>query len=596
VRSPSLLTLVLLLSGCSAPKPPPPELPPPSASSGSKEDIAPEGATGFTDRDTVTSGHFMVATANPYATKAGLAMLERGGSAVDAAISAALVLTLVEPQSSGIGGGAFMLHHDAEHRRLRAYDGRETAPAAATPEMFMKGGKPKDFFDAVIGGLSVGVPGQLRMLELAHDREGKIAWKDLFTPAIELCEKGFELSPRLRALLARDTILPTLEPAASYFYRHGKPKPVGTMLKNPELAQVYRQVAERGANAFYEGPIADAIVAAARGHEKNPGRLSPDDMTAYEAKERDAICMDYRGHQVCGMPPPTSGGITTLQILGLLERFDLKAEEAGSPLEVHLFAEAGRLAYADRGRYLADPDFVTLPTGLLDDGYLAARSQLISPERAMTEAEPGEPPGLSGEQAAWADDDAIELPSTSHVVVVDGEGDVVSMTASIETAFGAHVMVKGFLLNNELTDFSFTPEQDGRKVANRVEPGKRPRSSMAPIIVRDGEGRFSLAVGSPGGSRIIPYVARTLIGILDHGLDPQAAIARPNFGNRGGPTEIERLPGQEAWVSATEAALKAKGHTVKIGDMNSGLQAIQRTDEGYRGGADPRREGLVMGE
>lgn len=563
---------------------------------GGKEDIAPEGATGFTHRDPVTSRKFMVATANPHATKAGLKMLKRGGAAVDAAIAAALVLTLVEPQSSGIGGGAFMLHHDAEHGRLRAYDGRETAPAAATPDMFLKGGKPKEFFDAVVGGLSVGVPGELRMFELAHHREGKLAWKELFAPAIELCEKGFELSPRLHSLLERDARLPTIEPAASYFYTDGKPKPAGTILKNPELAKVLREVAERGANAFYDGPIADATVAAARGFEKNPGRLSRADMMAYEAKERDAVCMDYRDHRICGMPPPTSGGITTLQILGLLERFDLKAEKAGSPLEVHLFAEAGRLAFADRGRYLADPDFVDVPTGLLDDDYLAARSRLISPDRAMKDATPGEPPGLTAKQAAWADDDAIELPSTSHVVVVDGAGDAVSMTASIETAFGAHIMVNGFLLNNELTDFSFTPEEDGRKVANRVEPGKRPRSSMAPIIVLDGDGRFSLAVGSPGGSRIIPYVARTLIGLLDHGLDPQAAIAGPNFGNRGGVTEIERLPGQEAWATATKAALAAKGHTVEVGDMNSGLQAIQRTETGYRGGADPRREGIVMGE
>lgn len=573
---------------------------PASTSASDREDIAPEAATGFVARRGVSGTGHMIAAANPYATRAGRTILRQGGSAVDAAIAAALVLTLVEPQSSGIGGGAFLLHHDAATRTMRAFDGRETAPAAATPDMFLaRGGTPKPFFDAVVGGLSVGVPGALRMFELAHRREGKLPWAALFAPAIRLCDDGFDVSPRLHALLARDPVLRTVEPTRSYFYgADGAPKPAGTRLANPELAAVLRTVAAEGASAFYRGVIADDIVRAVRRHRRNPGRLTSADLAGYAAREREPVCLRYRGrHQICGMPPPTSGGITTLQILGLLEHFDL-GSEPGSSHEVHLFAEAGRLAFADRGRYLADPDFEEIPVaGLLDPGYLARRSEAIRVGRVMPTAPPGVPPGLTAEQAHWADDDALELPSTSHLVVVDGNGDAVSMTASIETAFGSHVMVRGFLLNNELTDFSFTPERDGRPVANRVAPNKRPRSSMAPILVLDEAGNVRLAVGSPGGSRIIPYVARTLVAMLDHGVEPQAAVAGPNFGNRGGATEIERHPERAAWVATTRATLTRWGHDVRVVDMNSGLHVIERRPDGrLRGGADPRREGMVMAD
>lgn len=580
-----------LLAACGttpAPAPAPPPTP--------KEDIAPEAATGFEDKERVVAGDVMVAAANPHAARAGKAMLDAGGTAVDAAIAMAVILTLVEPQSSGIGGGAFLLHYDAASKRVAAWDGRETAPAAATPDMFMDGRRPKGFFDAVVGGLSVGVPGELRMLEAVHRRQGKLPWGDLFAPAIALAEEGFAISPRLHKLLGYMKKLPEMPGAKEYFYdRDGKPKAVGTILKNPALAEVLRAVAEGGSAAFYEGAIAADIAAAVKAAPRNPGRLTEADLLAYQAKEREPVCRPYRRYRVCGMPPPTSGGVTTLQILGLLERFDLSAHEAGSTADIHLFAEAGKLAYADRGRFLADPDFVDVPVeGLLDPDYLKGRAALIDPAKAMAAAAPGDPVGTKA--AFWADDASPELPSTSHLVAIDGEGDVVSMTASIESAFGSHLMVRGFLLNNELTDFSFVPEVGGKPVANRVEAGKRPRSSMAPIIVLDEDGGFVLAVGSPGGSRIIPYVAQTLIAVLDHGLDLQAAIARPHVANRNGPTELEKgVPGFEAWADEQAAALEKLGHEVKLSDMNSGLHAIQREDGALHGAADPRREGLVLG-
>lgn len=386
--------------------------------------------------------------------------------------------------------------------------------------------------------------------------------------------------------------------AGPHFYRDGAPKPVGERLTNPALAAVLRRVAAEGPGAFYTGPIAEDIAAAVEKAERNPGRLRAADLATYQAVERDPVCLTYRRHRICGMPPPSSGGITTLQILGLIERFDLAA--AGEPTVpsldlVHLFSEAGRLAYADRDRYIADPDHVALPFHrLLDADYLAARSRLIDPARSMGPAAPGEPAGMA--LGRFADDASPELPSTSHLVVVDRDGDAVSMTASIEGAFGSHLMVHGFLLNNELTDFSFLPVQGGRPVANRVEPGKRPRSSMAPILVLDERDDLVLAVGSPGGSRIINYVARVIVAVIDQGLGPQEAIAQPNFGSRNGPTEIEDLPAHRDWAAAMQAGLAARGHDVKVVPLNSGLHAILRDGDDLRGGADPRREGLVLSE
>ena len=542
----------------------------------------------------------MVAAANPHASAAGIAMLRAGGSAVDAAVAMALVLTLVEPQSSGIGGGAFMLHYAGASKKITAFDGRETAPALASGDMFLKNGQPRQFFDAVIGGLSVGVPGELRMLEMAHKRHGKLPWKKLFEPAIRLAENGFEVSPRLHKLLQMASrSLSKMKVAGAYFYdRGGKPKAVGATLKNEPLAKLLRTVADKGANAFYTGAIARDIVDAARNAERNPGRLRNADMRAYKPVARDAVCMGYRAHKICGFPPPTSGGITTLQILGVLSRFDLSKHPHDSLDMVHLFAEAGRLAYADRGLYIADPDFVKVPVAaLLDPSYLATRSKLIDERKTMGSAKPGQP----SDKAAfdYAPGLSADLPSTSHMVAIDGDGNVVSMTASIESAFGSHVMIHGFLLNNELTDFSFMPQANGKPVANRVQPGKRPRSSMAPILVLDPkDDTFTMAVGSPGGSRIITYVARVLIGVLDHGLDPQTAIGKPNYVNRNGATELEASDDKawRAWIQRTRKGLEARGHEVKVRDLNSGLQAIVRTADGYVGGADPRREGVVLGD
>ena len=523
-------------------------------------------------------------------------MLRAGGSAVDAAIAMAVTLTLVEPQSSGIGGGAFMLWYGAADHQLIAYDGRETAPRAATEDMFLKGGKPMDFLDAVVGGLSVGVPGELRMLELAHRKHGKLPWKKLFEPAIELAENGFELSPRLFRLLARDPFLPKAPGAGTYFYTpDGRPKPVGTKLVNPELAETLRAVAAGGADAFYTGNVASDIAEATQRAFRNPGRLTAADMGAYRPKVRKALCGPYRRFEICGMPPPSSGGTTVLSILGLLQPFDLGKLPSGGAEETHLFAEASRLAYADRDRYVADPDVVPVPTEqLVAPSYLQQRAQQIDPERAAAGRVEA---GLVGAKGVyrWADDQSGDLPSTSHMVAVDSAGNAVSMTASIESAFGSHVWVRGFLLNNELTDFSFVPREDGRPVANRVAPGKRPRSSMAPTLVLEG-GKLYMAVGSPGGSRIIEYVSRVLIAVLDHDEDAQRAIDRPNVSNRNGPTELEPVEGWEDWLADTKVSLEAKGHTVQVRDLNSGLQAVQRVDGGWLGAADPRREGLVLAD
>jgi gamma-glutamyltranspeptidase / glutathione hydrolase len=583
------LLVAILLCACSArPVEPAPPV-------DGKEDIAPEADTGYQPREEVAGGQIMAVAANPHASRAGFEVLKEGGSAADAAVAMAVVLTLVEPQSSGIGGGAFLLHYDASDKRVRAFDGRETAPALATPDMFLAGNAPMGFYDAVVGGLSVGVPGELRMLELVHRQHGKLPWKRLLEPAIRLAEEGFEISPRLHALLADAPALETMKVAGPYFYRDGAPKPVGERLVNPALAAVLRRVAEHGADAFYRGPIAAEIAAAAKDAERNPGRLRAGDLAAYRAIEREPVCLRYRRHRLCGMPPPSSGGVTTLQILGMLERFDLGAHPPDGLHTVHLFAEAGRLAYADRERYIADPDRSPLPfASLLDPGYLAERSRLINPERAMGVASPGEPPGMR--LGDLGDDRSLELPSTSHLVVVDAAGDAVSMTASIESAFGSHVMVHGFLLNNELTDFSFLPEHQGRPVLNRVEPGKRPRSSMAPFIVLDDQDDLVLTLGSPGGSRIINYVARVLITVIDHDLGPQEAIAQPNYGNRNGPTEIESSPAFGDWAAEMERGLKARGHEVKVVPLNSGLHAIRRQNGRYLGGADPRREGLVLSQ
>ena len=534
----------------------------------------------------------MVAAANPIAAEAGLAMLRAGGSAVDAAIAAQMVLNLVEPQSSGIGGGGFLLHFAAAGGAIDAYDGRETAPAAATPDMFLDPqGEPMAFDDAVVGGLSVGVPGTLRLLELAHREHGRLPWARLFEPAIELADRGFAVSPRLAKLIAEDEFLRTDPAAAAYFYdAAGAARPAGAVLRNPDFAATLRTVAAGGADAFYRGPIARDIVAAVRGAPGNPGRLTESDLAEYRAKARPALCRPYRRWTVCGMPPPTSGGVATLQILGLLEGFDLAALDPASFEAVHLIAEASRLAFADRNRYLADDDFVAVPVGeLLSETYLRRRAEAISPARSLGVAEPGR----FGGDIAWATPPAApEPPSTSHLSVVDAAGNAVSFTSSIEGAFGSRLMVRGFLLNNQLTDFAFRPERNGMPVANRVEPGKRPRSSMAPTLVLDGGGWLRLVAGSPGGASIIGYVVKAIVAVLDWNLDPQAAVALPNFVNRNGATILEA----DTAVAAIGPILEALGHEVEPREMTSGLHVIAVTPAGLLGGADPRREGVALGE
>ncbi len=553
----------------------------------------------------------MAAAANPLAAEAGREMLRQGGSAIDAAIAMQAVLTLVEPQSSGIGGGAMIVLWDG--KQVRTYDGRETAPAGATEKLFLKAdGKPMAFTQAQIGGRSVGTPGVLRALELAHRQHGRLPWAKLFEPAIKLAEQGFAISPRLHSLLTADPLIRQSPDMAAYFLNEdGSVKAVGTRLQNPKLAAVFKRIASEGADALYKGPIAEEIVAKVQQHA-NPGSLSLNDLQRYQAKERAPLCTDYKRWQVCGMPPPSSGGIAVAQILGTLQALETRDPRlsltplkplnsnrpAGiepAPQAVHLIAEAERLAYADRAQYVADTDFVPVPVkGLLDPAYLASRASLIG-ERSMGSAKPGTPPGV---QVAYAPDRSPLRISTSQVVAVDDLGAAVSMTTTIEAAFGSHLMVQGFLLNNQMTDFSFIPEENGQKVANRVEPGKRPRSSMAPTLIFDrNTGEFVATVGSPGGSQIIEYVAKTTIGLLDWNLDAQSAINLPNFGSRNGPTELE----QGQFSPALIQALKDKGHTLSEIDMTSGTQAIVRVKDAQgkatlTGGADPRREGEALGD
>ncbi|WKE63964.1 gamma-glutamyltransferase [Gallaecimonas kandeliae] len=544
----------------------------------------PEAATGRHQQQAVVGNKLMMATANPLASQAGFAILKQGGSAVDAIIAAEMVLNLVEPQSSGVGGGAFMLVWDEKAKTIKTMDAREMAPKADTPELFMENGKPMDFFKALVGGRSVGVPGVVKGFWEAHQKYGKLPWASLFQPAIKLAEDGFIVSPRLAELLRIEMNpgLRTSPTAKDYFFPGGQALKAGQRLKNPAFAKTLKAIAKDGPKAFYEGDLAKAIVATVRGHASNPGQMALGDLRDYRPIWRGVVCGPYRQYQVCGAPPP-AGGLVVTQQLGILNK--LPPISNWDLAGVHRFTQASRLAFADRNRYEGDPAFVPVPMkAMLDDKYLTRRSGLVGDSDKFA---------LPGDFGPRADTKSPELPCTSHLVAIDKDGNAVSMTASIEMGFGSTLMVGGFLLNNELTDFNFgDKDAQGRWVANRVQGGKRPRSSMSPTMVLY-KGELQGMVGSPGGSRIINYVTKTLVGVIDGGLDIQAAIDLPNVTNRNDYTAVEKGTVAEDWVQG----LKARGHDVRVIDLNSGLQGIWRLPDGrWQGGADPRREGKVLAQ
>lgn len=534
----------------------------------------------------------MVSSADPRVTQAGLEILREGGSATDAAVAMVLVLTIVEPQSSGIGGGGFLVHSAASTGAVTTIDGREVAPAAATPQRFLESdGAKMGFADAVAGGLSVGVPGNMRLMEMAHMRWGKLKWARLFKPAINLADGGFEISPALHRRLEQMNVATRdfADLRALYYNADGTPKPVGTRIKNPRLAALLKHVAKYGAPAFYQGWSARAIASAVARAPHHPAALTEADLLAYRAVERPAVCGAYHGYRICGMGPPSSGGVAIAQMLGLLERFDLKAMGPDDPRSWHLIAEAMRLAYADRDTYIADPGFVRAPVkGLIDGAYLRERSALIRVDAAMARALPGLPPGAK----PWRYAPAREVPSTTSFAVADSSGEVVAMTSTIEGPFGSYLMANGFHLNNELTDFSFVPDRGGLPVANRVEPGKRPRSSMSPTIVYGPDGKPILALGSAGGPRIIMHVLKTLIGVLDWGLPVDQAIALPNIYLSGNAILVEKGTSLEVMRDR----LTALGHVVTPADLDSKVNAVEFRSGAWHGGADPRSEGVALAE
>jgi gamma-glutamyltranspeptidase/glutathione hydrolase len=552
----------------------------------------PESATTSTPKTLVTAKRQMVVAANPLAAEAGLAILRKGGSAVDAAIATQMALNVVEPQSSGIGGGAFILAFDAKSKMLLDIDGRETAPSGATPRLFLDAdGKPLPFAKAAASGRSVGVPGVLASLAMAHEKSGKLPWAALFAPAITLARDGFQISPRLAELLRKTDPKSFAPDARAYFFdAAGRPLPSGYRLTNPRLAETFEAIAKEGPSAFYAGPIAEDIAKAVTTDARGAGTLTAQDLADYRAKLREPICVFYRGFEVCGASPPSSGAIAVGQVLGFIEPFDLGASPF-DPGAVHRIIEAERLAYADRDRYVADPDFVPVPSGLLDRDYLRERRALIDPAHAAKEISAGTPP--NSRQGAYGRDATRENVGTSHISIVDGDGNAVSMTTSIEQAFGSRLMVRGFLLNNELTDFSFRPtDSDGKPIANRVEPGKRPRSAMDPTMIFADGRQLRYLLGSPGGPGIIIFNVKAIVALLDWKLDPQAAADLPTFGSTGSKLLLEEGPA----LNPTATAMARFGHDVARFPFASGLAIIGVTPEGLQGGADPRREGAALGD
>ncbi|MEZ8733024.1 gamma-glutamyltransferase [Vibrio splendidus] len=557
------------------------------------DSVAPEQSSGLETKQLVKANDWMVTAANPLATQAGADVLARGGNAIDAMVAVQLMLGLVEPQSSGIGGGAFLVYFDGKDKQLKTYDGRETAPLDATPRLFQdENGQPLKFYDAVVGGRSVGTPGTVQLLWDTHQKYGKLEWASLIKPIAQLAEEGFTISPRLATLIENDQQrLSRFATTKAYFFNaDGSPKTAGTQLKNPEYAATLNAISKNGAKAFYQGEISTDIINTVQTAKGNPGVLAQKDFDAYSIKQREPVCSAYESYQVCGMGPPSSGALTVGQILAMTEPFDLKSWGPNDAKSWQVLADASRLAFADRGMYMADQDYVPMPTqGLVNTDYLQERAQLITAGKALASAPSGTPPWDHAMQRSQ--DVSIELPSTSHFNIVDSDGNVVSMTTTIENAFGSRLMVRGFLLNNELTDFSFKTHNDGKPIANRLEPGKRPRSSMAPTIIMQDDKPY-MAIGSPGGSRIIGYVAQAIIAHTQWDMDIQQAINQPHFLNRFGTLDLEKGTSAENFTPE----LEKMGFEVNVRDLNSGLHAIRITKDGLEGAADPRREGAAIGQ
>ena len=534
----------------------------------------------------------VIVASHPLATEAGLAMLKRGGSAVDAAIAAQMVMTLVEPQSSGIGGGLFLLHFEAKTRAIDNYDGRETAPQSVTPNLFMGAdGKPLSYVDAVVGGRSVGVPGVVATLWLSHQEHGKLPWADLFKPAIELARDGFKVSPRLAKVVGLVPSLVLIPDTANYFRPNGKGLAEGDIVRNLALAETLRLIAQLGPDGFYKGKVAQAIVDAVSTAPRGAVALTLKDLQSFKPRKRKSLCSSYRAYRLCGMGPPSSGGVTSIQILKVLERFDIASLAPRSAKAVHLFSEAQRLAFADRAAFIGDPDFVMVPLpGMIDQRYLRRRSALIDIQTALAQAKvrPGNPKGAGRTLRRLRIPDHSK-PSTAHVSIIDEDGNAVAMTTTVEGPFGSHLMAGGFVLNNQLTDFSFEPKTDNRRFANAPDAGKRPLSSMSPTLVFDRKGKLFAVIGSPGGWRIIPYVSKTLIGLLDWKMDMAQAVSLPNVTSRSAVVELEEKSGLEGVAEE----LRAMGHEVKFAEHTSGLNGFRITAKGIDAVADPRREGSV---
>jgi gamma-glutamyltranspeptidase/glutathione hydrolase len=545
--------------------------------------------------DTLPRRHVIVAS-HKLATDAGLEMLRKGGSAVDAAVAAQAVMGLVEPQSSGLGGGTFLVLWNAKTRRVETYDGREIAPASATPGMFMKDGKPMPYPEAVLGGRSVGVPGTIAVLALAHKEHGRLSWSTLFDPAIKLAENGFPVGPRMAMAIERDQGIPLVPATAAYFRPNGNAPQVGDIIKNPDYAATLRDIAAKGADGFYKGRVADAIVNAVNTSPHGAVKFTHEDLASYRPKKRPPVCTTYRAHLICTMGPPSSG-LAMLQALRMMERFDVAKLAPATAPSIHLMTESLRIAYADRGAYIADPDFVRVPVqGLLGPKYIASRSRLLSLEKIVDRAaiKPGHPAGANQILRQLSNPDRAR-PGTAHISLIDAQGNALAMTTTVEGPFGSRLMAGGFILNNQLTDFTFEPTTEGRRTANAPEAGKRPMSSMTPTIIFDRQGRVLAVLGSPGGARIVPYVTKTVMGIIDWNLSMADAVALPNATGRGAPTEVEQTRTPDAAIEA----LKALGHDVKVTDYGigpSGLNSIRVTPNGFDAAPDPRREGTVGGD